>query len=396
MTGQEVVQRTPTQQLVADVRTPEFQEQVSLALPDTVTPARFVRATATALLQNPDLAKCDRDSVFAAIIKCATDGLIPDGREAALVIYKGKCGYLPMIGGMTKLLAEYGWTLRTKAVYANDEFDYSEEPPTLTHRPVRPGAERGDLYAAYAIATHRDGRRLQTVLHPEDIAKRRAKAQTQAVWNEWPAEMWEKTAGHALARDVPLSEEDRKRLDSILDVTPEKAADLLYGPDGTAHPVTPALTQGDAPTAAAPAVGGAADPGEPEAPGDETGGQQADDTAPLSPPAVSSAPGDPEPVAPTEEQTAFPIPKPVLNELVNGAAAVLVPEVRNIDGEILAAAGKSLAEVAAGPEGPLWIPWSLRQPDGYWPASFREALNLFVEHRAADVWAAYVAERDAA
>ena len=63
----DVVVRTPQQELVAQVRGDDFKAQIAAALPANVTPDRFVRATITALMQNPDLAtKATPDSIFAA------------------------------------------------------------------------------------------------------------------------------------------------------------------------------------------------------------------------------------------------------------------------------------------------------------------------------------------
>jgi phage RecT family recombinase len=237
----EIVQRTPAQQLVARVRDTEVQQEIAKALPPTVTLERFTRVTTTALLANPDIAKLDPNSVLRALIQSAAAGLIPDGREAAIVGRGGQAVFQPMIWGYVKTAAEFGWTLRTKAVYENDDFSYTEEPPNLHHQPVRPGAERGELVAAYAIATHKDGRRLQRVMHPEDIAKRRAQATTQNVWNKWPAEMWEKTAGRDLFQDLPLADSDLerdriKRLLSEGELLTDPAVSL-YGPkiEGTSH-----------------------------------------------------------------------------------------------------------------------------------------------------------------
>jgi recombination protein RecT len=237
MTSQEVATQTPQQELVASVRSPDFKQQVALALPEGMKPERFVRVMVTALLDNPDLAKADFNSIFQAGLHAAKDGLLPDGREAAFVMFKDKATYMPMIGGFRKIAAEYGWSLRTRVVYANDEFEHVlglEE--TITHRPVRPGVERGSLFAAYAVATHKDGRRELEVMYEEDIAKARAvsRAKDKGPWVEWPERMWEKTAGRRLFAKLPFDDSDR-RIASVLeaDLDPEKAATLVYGP-GTA------------------------------------------------------------------------------------------------------------------------------------------------------------------
>ncbi len=69
-----------------EVYTPNFQAE----LPSHIPVERFKRTIITALNLNPDLRKADRGSLFNAAVKCAHDGLYPDGREAALVVYKTK------------------------------------------------------------------------------------------------------------------------------------------------------------------------------------------------------------------------------------------------------------------------------------------------------------------
>jgi penicillin V acylase-like amidase (Ntn superfamily) len=58
-----VAKRTPSQELVGRIRSEDFKNQVALALPAGVSPDRFVRATVTALMQNPDIVKAERESL---------------------------------------------------------------------------------------------------------------------------------------------------------------------------------------------------------------------------------------------------------------------------------------------------------------------------------------------
>ena len=90
-------------------RVSEFAE----ALPSHIKPEHFQRATLTALQQNPKLIEVDRRSLFNALKRCAQDGLIPDGREAVLVIYKDRergsiAQYQPMVAGIRKLVLQSG------------------------------------------------------------------------------------------------------------------------------------------------------------------------------------------------------------------------------------------------------------------------------------------------
>jgi len=344
----EVAVRTPQQELVSRVRTPEFREQIRLALPSNVTPDRFVRATATAMMQNPDLANAEIDSVFQSLLKCAQDGLLPDGREAALVIFNTKDGkkaqYLSMIGGLRKIAAEYGWAIRTQVVYENEVFEY--EPglePKLTHRPVRPGHERGARIAAYAVGAHKDGRREVEVLTAADIEKVRgvSRAKDSGPWKDWPERMWEKTAGRRLFAKLPLGERETERVARVIDASyePADAAAALYGEQARAAYVpiegevvrdTPGVT-----------------------PADDAAGvdQQADGGAITDTPGdAAAAPGvddDPEPQPAPAEGKQRPFQPP--DQIVDQAGAYTV----GTGGW----KGRTIADIAGDEAGVKWLAW---------------------------------------
>jgi hypothetical protein len=150
MTTTDVVERTPVQDVIARVRSEQFKQQVALALPSNVRPERFQRAVVTAILQNPEVV-VDPDSLYNSVIRCAQDGLLPDGREAALVVFnvKGekKVQYLPMVFGLRKKAAEHGFSLAAYVVYEHDEFDWLLGMEPTVHAQAaeaRRVARRGD------------------------------------------------------------------------------------------------------------------------------------------------------------------------------------------------------------------------------------------------------------
>jgi recombination protein RecT len=98
---------------------------------------RYIRVVMTAVQQNMDLIaqETDRQSFYAACMKCAQDGLTPDGKEAVLKIYNTKVGngwvktvaYEPMAEGLLKKLRLSGEVIgapKVHVVYARDEFVY--------------------------------------------------------------------------------------------------------------------------------------------------------------------------------------------------------------------------------------------------------------------------------
>lgn len=342
----ELAERTPQQQLIAQVRHPQFSEQVRMALPTTVSVDRFVRATVTAVMQNPEIVKAETASIMQSLIRCAQDGLMPDGREAALVAFGGKAQYLAMIGGLRKIAAEHGWSIETRLVYANDEFTYELGlEPKLVHVPTRAGGARGAMLAAYAVGRHRDGRLLVEVMYAEDIAKvqKASRAGNSGPWRDWPERMWEKTVGRRLFTKLPLGERDSERVSRVIEASyePGEAAATMYGQAAAEQAALPAAT----PQVAADGGGGAAAAEQQAAVGGESDGVAAA-VAPAADPAPADdepGPDDPEPGA----QAAFQIPDQVIAE----AAAYVVPS-GNWE-------GKTLDEIAAEPKGEQWMAWVL-------------------------------------
>lgn len=346
--------RTPAQKLISGLRSDTFRSQLEAALPPTVTPERFVRIAVTALQQQPALADAESDSILQAFMCCAQDGLLPDGKEAAIVKRGSKASYMPMIGGFRKIAADHGWTIRTEVVYANDEFEHTEEPPAILHRPVRPGVDRGDLVAAYAVARHRDGRREQKVMYADEIAKRRAMATTAAVWDKWPGPMAAKTLGRDIFAELPIGELDERFYRILEATTPEAMRESLYGPprdalDSPVHAQLPPAAEDDGGQQAEALMGNASAPGSTDDDGDsgEPDLEPAADVSPFTPPVD---PADDPAVAAAMQAAMFEIP--------NGKHK-----------------GVSLGEVLGKPGGETWLGWALSHIEN--PPPYRQAIHDF-------------------
>ena len=365
-----------SRELVRSVRAPEFQDQAALALPDNVPPRRFVLATVTALMANPDLALSDHASVINALLRAAQDGLMPDGNEAALVLYKGKAQYLPMIGGLRKIAAEHGWSLSTQVVYANDAFDFELGlDERLVHTPAR--GNRGDMVAAYAVGRHRDGRRMFEVMQADEIAKVRksSRAADRGPWVDWPERMWEKTVGRKLFKRLPLDPNDARvtRVVQIDELEPGAAAERLYGTP-PAHAVAPAAAPRAELEAGKPAPGAPAAAAATEASGDGNPESAAESAA------AADAPGSDEPVVDVE-------PEP---EVAVDLEAALVAA-RDVTFTRGANEGKRLGDVARAPGALTWFGWALNNLDTF-DDKVAAAVRLVAEHDVPDAWARHIGQ----
>jgi len=264
--GQEIALRQATSSAVQQLQDDEFTHQIELAVPEGVSPRQLLRAAATAVLENPTLAgPALRASLLQATLKCAQDGLLPDGRDAAFVIYKSKVQYQPMIGGLRRVAADHGWAIETHVVHEHDQFapDFDESRAHFQRAPL--GQERGEPIGAYALGRHREGMRMLEVMDMEEIQKVRnvSRAKDKGPWVDWWDQMAEKTVGKRLFKRLPLDPKDR-RISSVLRALAEEddAATLLYGSPSTQVPDGPAAPSGmaDQRDEAEPAAADAASP----------------------------------------------------------------------------------------------------------------------------------------
>jgi recombination protein RecT len=214
--GTAVANRDKLADVVQTIDRPEFQKQLQEALPENLTVERFTRTTKIAIQMNPGIVNVDRHSLFRAMVRCAQDGLLPDGREAALVEVKVKgdphAAYWPMIGGFRKKAAEHGFGIEAHAVYENDRFEYELGfDPHVKHQPPRLSEPRGELIGAYAVGTGPDGRKFLEVMGRSEIEAvrqvSRAKDSEYGPWTKWPAEMYRKTVARRLFKQLPLASE---------------------------------------------------------------------------------------------------------------------------------------------------------------------------------------------
>jgi recombination protein RecT len=204
---------TPVKQFSEDVKLcrPSFKK----VLPEHITLDKFERTVIGAIQNNPDILQCNRATIFAACQKAAQDGLILDGREAALVQFKGTCQYMPMVGGILKKLRNSGEisTIKAETVHEKDTFSYNpamEDVPN--HKPDWFG-DRGPMIGVYAVAKMKDGGTVVEIMNQEQIGKVRnvsrsgsdEKGNPKGIWKQWPEEMARKSVLRRIAKYLPSS-----------------------------------------------------------------------------------------------------------------------------------------------------------------------------------------------
>ena len=222
-------------------------DQFKAVLPAHITPEAFQRTILTAVQADPALLDADRQSLLLSCMKAAQDGLLPDKREAAFVIFSTskKDGdrwvktqtvqYMPMVYGLRKKILQSGAIkdITAKVVYRceleSGAFVYEEgDEATLRHRPMlemtEDQAADDQIVAAYSKATYNDGTTSYEVMRRFEINKVRQASQTGATgktvmfgndkgkaiepkgpWVDWFPEQAKKTVMRRHSKTLPMS-----------------------------------------------------------------------------------------------------------------------------------------------------------------------------------------------
>lgn len=205
--------------LLGMIRQPNFQKQMALAMPKSMTPDRLTRIVMTECRKTPALLKCAPESFYGAVLQCAALGLEPgsalghcyllpfgngkdrSGRPNAQLII-GYRGMIDLARRSGQIISLQAWT-----VHAQDTFNYQLGlEPDIQHVPAST-ADRGPVTHVYAVAKLKGGGIQFEVMSRAEIEKVRStsKAGNSGPWASHWDEMAKKTVIRRLFKYLPVS-----------------------------------------------------------------------------------------------------------------------------------------------------------------------------------------------
>ena len=211
-------QQNPVALMKADLG--KMHGEFAKALPGHISADKFVRTAQTAIALTRNIEKVrNPQSLLSACSKAAADGLILDGREAALVIdYNGDVQYRPMMRGLLKLAWQSGEVkgIVVEIVRKGDVFRHS---PTNLAEPIKHEinheVERGEPFVVYAFAELKDGGIVHEVMSVADVNRIRDRSDAYKAfkagkikstpWGTDWSEMARKTVFRRLSKYLPSS-----------------------------------------------------------------------------------------------------------------------------------------------------------------------------------------------
>lgn len=199
-----------------------MEGQFKAALPAHIPAERFARVLMTAVQQNPELLEVERRSFWNAAMRAAQDGLLPDGREGAMVVRKDRnrgklANWQPMIAGVRKKARNSGEITSWDAhvVHFGDHFQFQlGDAPQINHTyDLR--SDRGSIIGAYSVCVLKDGTKSYEVMSIGEIHAIRDRSDAwkafkaglikSTPWSTDEGEMCRKTVARRHSKVLPMS-----------------------------------------------------------------------------------------------------------------------------------------------------------------------------------------------
>ncbi len=217
------------------------------ALPTRITPQQFKATLIRAAMSDPNLLMADRVSFFEAALAAAIDGLMPDKKEGAMVVYNTNIGtkqkpewikkvqWLPMIRGIFTKVYNTGLVKSATVgiVYGGDQFrTWTDDDGEHLLYEATDNQDRSTVRRYFAQVVMKAGGCFVEEMWPQDIEKVKATSKTASSgpWVDWYEEMAKKTVFKRLAKRLPISRE----LEPVM-----SRDDFLYDLAAQARDITP-------------------------------------------------------------------------------------------------------------------------------------------------------------
>jgi len=273
------------------------RSDITLALPPDIKYEQILQAITVSAALNPDILACTKQSLYFAVLHACRDGLLPDGKEGAIVPFKDKAQFIPMYQGLLRRFRRSGKfkSVSAHVVREGEEFSYfiDENGPHLRHIP-------GDNFDApivrvYARASTLDGGIFIDVMSKAEVDKHRKMSRASREdrpWEKWPEEMTKKTAIIRMSKYLPDARDILPNEDQFND--DDGSAPITSAPinSGKTYATIEASAAGHPTSQTAEDGGGEA---KPEAPKDASAAQQSSSTPADNPAAADTDSKQPAP-----------------------------------------------------------------------------------------------------
>ena len=204
------IQSTKLAKIDKVIQAPEIKKGLDL-LPEGINKKLFIMTFYNAVIRNPKLMQCTKESLINAFLQCCEWKLEPSLGMVYLVPYRNnkkpgnpfecqaQIGYKGLIELANRI---ENVQVSAHIIYENDEYDIQYAPEEkIFHKPKLKG-DRGDMIGAYCIWKKKDSVSFHFMtideiykIREKSISYRTAEmtGAKDSIWHEWPEAMIKKT-----------------------------------------------------------------------------------------------------------------------------------------------------------------------------------------------------------
>lgn len=226
----------------AEILVDNLKEAMVEASGNPAVVRRIRAAFVVAVMETPEIMRCEPNSLRRELLKAAADNLAPDGKEAVILPYREKvkdergneawveaANYQPMVYGVIKRMREMGaaFNIVAEVVKERDTFHVNLADHEVTeHKYDQLASDRGEVVGAYCIIRDDQRRVIHREIMPRseiDKVRNASKSKNSPAWTTWFEEMCKKAALRRASKYVTLNNERLsemiERLDSMIDLS---------------------------------------------------------------------------------------------------------------------------------------------------------------------------------
>lgn len=210
----------------------------------------------TLFAEKPDLARCDKMSMWGALMKCAREGLSVSQGHMDLIAYGNILKAEPNYKGMRhqlRSMPKIKFIGEARLVYKEDEFEFDEKKmEVVVHK--RKGAPKSqaldNIIAAYVTLEFADGKNVDVLMWIQEIIAAKNKSKNKSDSGPWAATPWEMAKKTVVKRANKIYfERPQVQVEGFNPIPEEKTEDIDHEDvdESTGEVITPEVMQEEQP-----------------------------------------------------------------------------------------------------------------------------------------------------
>lgn len=222
--------QTQSKGVLAMLESPAIAASLQNHVAKNIKVSTFIAFALNFARRNPSLLNCDRASVLLCLQRIGELGLLPDGRDVALIPFGQECTMIIQYHGLKKLMMGTGLVAKVRAenIHENDIFEH--DLGIIRKHTWDAKKPRGEWVGSYCMAVMKNGDQESEIMSADQVEaiRQRSKTKDRGPWKTDPDMMRRKTPTRRLCNqsqwgiDIPGDDDDASISSMPAQMTPSR------------------------------------------------------------------------------------------------------------------------------------------------------------------------------